>query len=237
MTEPLYKDRKFKSWTVNNLAQILCEEWADLNPTLLKDRDSYGKKVTSITFQGEVNVTLDIMKQRYPKEGSLQVVFPLSLSPKLDDLSTHVLNTFDFSHFVGCSSKLGSQSFFTIGKTEPWEGSIFQQTAQVGHSIIEVMRSFESCFNLLTKDESKVGDELFDMRSLELTQHLNRVKAYRLAEIYGHPEKLDEAIAAIKKGLKTNDSARRQVENFYGRKLSGDTDWLYTNDILERLLG
>ena len=99
------------------------------------------------------------------------------------------------------------------------------------------MLKFESCFEILIKDESKIENEIFDMRPLGQTQHLNRVKAYRLAEIYGHPEKLDEAIDAIKRGLMTNDFACRQVENFYQKRLSNKEDWLYTNDMLERLRG
>lgn len=237
MAESLYKDKKFKSWSISHLAETLCDEWSDLRPRLIKNRTSYGKKVTSILFDGEVNVMLDIMKQRHSKEDNLQVVFGLSLSPNPDDLSIHVLNTFDFSHFVGLSPKLAGRSYFTIENSEPWKGSIFQQTAQVGYSVIKSMLTFESCFNLLVQDESTVGDEIFDMRPLGQTQHLNRVKAYRLAEVYGHNDKLEVAIVKIKEGLENNSFARRQVEDFYEKISSGNEDWLYTNDMLERLHG
>lgn len=233
MTETLYKDRRFKSWTVNNLAETLCEEWADLYPTLIKDRKSFGRKVTSVAFHGEVNITLNIMKQRYPKDGILQVVFELSLSPKMDDLTTYVLNGFDFSHFVSLSSKLSGSNFFTIGKTETWEGSVFQQTAQVGRSIIETMLTFESCFNLLIQDESKVRGEIFDMR--KTNQQLMHVKAYSFANVYGHREKLDDAVVAIKRSLVKDDYARSKVEKFCLAKSADGEDWLYTNELLERI--
>jgi hypothetical protein len=235
MTESLYKDRKFKSWTILRLAEVSCEEWSDLNPQLVKGRMSYGMKVTSIMFKGEVNVTLDIMRQRYPEENVLQVVFGLSLSPNPEDLTMHVLNTFDFSDFVGLSSKLSDINYFSIPKTAPWEGSVFQQTAQVSHGIIESMLSFESCFCLLTEEHPKVREEVFDMRSLEMTQHLIKAKAFRLAEIYGHPEKLDDAIAAMKRNLETNEPVRQRVERVAAIEISDTEDWLYTNNLIKRL--
>lgn len=235
MQKTLYKDRKFKSWTILRLAEVLCEEWAELNPVLIKQRIAYSSKMTSIQFKGEITVTLDIEQNRYPPENTLQVPFSLSLSPTPDSLEFHVLNTFQFGSFVGRSSKMGVKNCFDIHKTEPWEGSVFQKTAEVSKLIIEQMLEFDSCFDLLVKDKVKVGDEIFDMRELKLTQHLNRVKAYRFAEIYGHAERLDEAVDAIKKGMKKDESARRQVKEYYQKMLAGHEDWLYTKEMLERI--
>lgn len=235
MNEYLYEGKNFKTWTTNNLAEVLCEEWANLNPTLLLDRKSFGRKVTSITFKDEVRVTLNIMKQRYSDTDKLQVVFELSLSPEIDDLKTHILNTLDFSDFIGTSSSITGELFFTIGKKESWNGSMFQETARIGKLVIEAMLKFETCFSLLIEDETKLGNETFDMRPLEQTQHLNRVKAYRLAEIYGHPEKLDQAVAMIKRGLPSNEFARNQIETVYQRLLAGKEDLHYTKDMIERI--
>jgi len=62
-----HKDRAYAKWTINKVAEVLCDEWKDLNPKLDKDIFVYEKKVTQISFKGEVNVALMLMKQRFPR--------------------------------------------------------------------------------------------------------------------------------------------------------------------------
>jgi hypothetical protein len=233
--ESLYEGKKFTSWTINKVAEVLCDEWNTLNPKLENDVLIYDKKTTLISFKGEVNVALEITRQRFPKKDLLEMYFETSLSPIPYDLSTHVLNTLDMAIFMKRFPELGGKHFFTIAKVEPWNGSLFSKTAQAMRSVIEAMLNFESCFHLLLDDEYEVNDVRLDMKSASITHHLNQVKAYRLAEIYGHPEKLDEAIRAIKSFAQTDELSQRRLGQLCESRSLGGMDWLYTPEMIERL--
>jgi len=233
--KPLYRDKKFTKWTIERVAEALCGEWRVLRPELEKGAVVYDKKSTQISFKGEVNVALDIIKQRYPEKDFVQMYFGLSLSPVPNELKTHVLNTLDMALFVGLFPELSSGHFFTIAKTEPWDGSLFSVTAQAMRSIIEILLRFESCFHLLLDDEYEIGGTKLDSKSLSLTHHLNQVKAYRLAEIYGHPEKLNEAVEAIKRFAAIDELSGQRVAALCAKKPQDAANWLYTTGLLERL--
>lgn len=233
--QPLYEGRNFTSWNIAKVSEVLCEEWKHLGPVLQKDVDIYGKKEIQISFRGEVSVALEVGKQRFPDKDSVQMYFRLSLSPVPYDLKTHVLNTLDMALFVGLFPQFSGKHFFTIAKTEPWQGSLFSDAAQMMALLINEMRNFESCFHLLLDDEYSVDDIRLDSASLSLSHHLNQVKAYRLAEIYDHPEKLDEAVLAIKRFAVIDEPTQRRLEQLRAAKSAGGMDWLYTHDLLERL--
>lgn len=232
---PLYKDKKVTNWTINRVAEVLYSEWKTLNPQLEKNVAIYGKKTTLISFNGEVNVALEITKQRFPEKDFLEMYFEISLSPILYDLNTHVLNTLDMGVFIEIFPELKDERCFTLAKSEPWNGSLFAKAAQVMRTIIEIMLNFESCFHFLLDDEYKLNGSKLDSKSLSLTHHLNQVKAYRLAEIYGHPEKLDEAIKAIKRYAQIDELSHQRLEKLCTAKSAGGMDWLYTPEMIERL--
>lgn len=233
--ETLYPDKKFSSWNINRIAEVLCDEWSSLNPELQKDVVIYDKKSTLISFKGEVNVTLEITKQRHPEKDLVQMYFGLSLSPTPYNVKTHVLNTIDMALFMGLFPELSDKHFFTIAKTEPWDGSLFSKSAKAMELVIKALLGFESCFHLLLDDEYEVGGVKLKSSSLSLSHHLNQVKAYRLAEIYGHPERLDEAIDAIKRFAKTDKLSQQRLDKLCETKSPGGMDWLYTGEMLGRL--
>jgi len=236
MSSPLYSDKKFTSWTIKRVAEALCDEWMSLNPKLEHDTGTaYSAKSTRISFKGEVQVTLDITRDKYPSKDSIEIVILLSLSPDPNDLSMHVLNTLNIGMFLDCLSDLTGKRLFSIKKDELWEGSILQTAARRGLPIIGSMLHFESCFHLLLDDEYEIGGTKLDSKSLSLTHHLNQVKAYRLAEIYGHPEKLDEAIKAIKRFATTDELSQQRLDKLCATKSPGGMNWLYTTEMLERL--
>ncbi|HSW65686.1 MAG TPA: hypothetical protein VLI54_00925 [Bacillota bacterium] len=231
----LYEGKKITSWSLDRVAEVLCEEWSVLSPELEKGVSIYGKKTTQITFKGEVHVALELTRQKYPDKDSIAMYIGLSLSPLPYDLKTHVLNTLDMGMFMQLFPQLHGKHFFTIAKSEPWKGSLFSTAAQALQSVVRVMLNFESCFHLLLDDEYHVGGVRLASSSLSLTHHLNQVKAYRLAEIYGYPEKLDEAVQAIKGYAQTDELSQQRLDKMCAAKSAGGMGWLYTPEILERL--
>ncbi|HYH75618.1 MAG TPA: hypothetical protein VD735_06715 [Candidatus Saccharimonadales bacterium] len=97
------------------------------------------------------------------------------------------------------------------------------------------MLNFESCFHLLLDDEYEFADTKINSTNLSLTHHLNQVKAYRLAEIYGHVEKLDEAVKAIKDFAHKDELSRRRLDQLRQAGSAEGMNWLYTPELLERL--
>lgn len=233
---PLYKDKKFTSWSIKRVAEALSEEWGALHPIIEHGvMTTYSSTLTRISFKGEINIAVDIAKDKYPAHDSVEIVLLLRLSPNPNDLSTHVLNTLNLGTFLDALPQVTGQKLFSIKKDEPWEGSVLQATAQRAKPIIETMLTFESCFHLLLDDEYEVDGAKLDSKSLGLTHHLNQVKAYRLAEIYGHLEKLDEAIRAIKDYAESDELSRQRIDKLCVAKSPGGMDWLYTPEIIERL--
>ena len=102
-------------------------------------------------------------------------------------------------------------------------------------SVIETMLLFESCFHLLLDDEYVINGTKLDMTHLSLMHHLNQVKAYRLAEIYGHPEKLNEAVEAIKRFAAIDELSGKRLEALLTKKTQDAANWLYTKELIERL--
>lgn len=232
----LYKGRKITGWTIKRVAEVLSSEWELLGPDLKPDAmTAYSHKSTQISFEGAVKVTLGFVRDKYPPSDSVGIADTLSFNPNPSDLSMHVLNTLNLGMFLGLFPELTDKKLFIIKKEEPWEGSVMQIIARRGMPLIETMLKFESCFHLLLDDEYEIDGVRLDSKSLSLTHHLNQVKAYRLAEIYGHPEKLDEAIEAIKKFAEIDELSRQRLDKLCSTKSAGGMDWLYTQEMIERL--
>ncbi len=231
----LYSDRKFSTWTVGRIAEVLSEEWYDLNPTLSQNTRVYGKKTALISFNGSVIVSLDVGSQPYAKPGRLDIGVGLSLSPNSWKLETHALNTFDFGMYIGLFSQLANSNFFSITKNQPWKDSSFSAVVDAGRMLIAYLQDFDSCFDFLTKDRNVIVGTILDTGSLGTTYHLNCVKAYHLAKAYNHPEKLDEAIKAIRKSAGANDFTRQRLERICQTKDARGLSWLYTPEIIESL--
>ena len=228
----LYKDRKISSWTVSALTEVLTEEWSCLNPIVTKGV-FYSKKGTILTFSGEVNIAIEVIKEPHAPEGEMHNALSLSLSPVPFSIETHVLNTFDFHYFMRALPEFSGKRVFMIGKHETWEGSIFSQVTAIVGSIIEEMLNFNRCFDLLTKDTFLVAGKKFDTTNDGFQQYLSRIKAYRLAEIYEHPEKLEDALNAIQESIETNGMAH---DNFKRVCESGGVgSWLYTPEMVNRI--
>lgn len=235
MSQTLYKDEKFTVWTFNKVTEALCDEWQPLKPTLQPNTlTAYSYKATRISFEGNVNVTLDITKDRLMSKDHIEIAVLLSLSPDPNSLETHVLNTFSLGEFMHFP-QLSGRKIFTIRKDEPWENSTLAFTARLGLQVIQAMLNFESCFHLLLDDEYEINGTKLDMRSMSISHHLNQVKAYRLAEIYGHPEKLDEAIAAIKTFAQQDELTMERLENLRSHVPDEASNWLYTKEFLKKL--
>jgi len=231
----LYEGKKFTSWTLDRLAEVIFEEWKDLDPKLEKGIIAYEKKVTQISFKGEVNVALKIMSRRSSEKDLVQLYFVTSLSPIPNDLSTHALNTLDMGMIINLFPELEGKDCFSIGKTEPWEGSLFSQATKTMYSVVRTMLKFDSCFHLLLDNDYIIDDTKISSKKLSLTHHLNQVKAYRLAETYGHPEKFDEAIDAIKKFALTDVSSSPFLQHLVfstcqrsWRETSGVSRWTHS---------
>lgn len=235
MNSSLYEGKNFTSWTVARIAEVICEELQDLGPTLEKNAVVYDKKATLITFSGEVTVALELANQRFPDKDVAQIYVGLSLSPKPYSLDTHVLNTLDMGALLGAFPELDGKHFFAIRKQEPWGGSLLAKAVRAMHSLVQAMLTFESCFHLLLDDEYTLKGERLDMKRLSFTHHLYQVTAYRLAEIYGHPEKLDEAAAAITRFAAGHRLSADRLEDLRAKEPKDAADWLYTPELLERL--
>lgn len=235
MNPSLYEGKKIASWTLAKIAEALCDQLNTFDPVLEKDAVVYGKKTIQITFRGEISVALDLTKQRFPNADSVQMYIGMSLSPNPYSPDTHVLNTLDMAVFLGLFPELKGKHFFTIQKTEPWDGSSLSKAAQAMRGLIESMLQFESCFHLLLDDEYTIQGTRLDSKELSITHHLNQVKAYRLAEIYGHPEKLDEAIEAIKKFAAHDQMSKERLEDLRAKNPEDAANWLYTQKMLEKL--
>lgn len=237
MNSLLYKDKKFRTWNIDRLAEALCEEWRVLKPELtIGKKTAYGYRATRISFSGEVRVTIDMSNSKVLDAGYVSPLFNLSLSPDPDDRSFHVLNTFQFMDFMELFPELSDRkTLFVIGKNEPWANSHFERSAQLGLLMVEILLNFNTCFDFLTNNTYEISGELLDTRKLLAGQYLNRVKAYRLAENYGHPERLEEAINAIRGSAKVNDVARQNLDKLCVTKSPGSATWLYTPEMIERL--
>ncbi len=234
--EQIYRDKKFTAWNISRVMEALSNEWESLHPIFEPGaKTAYSHKSNRISFKGEINVTLDFIKDTYPAKNYIQITDPLSLSPNPNDLNTHVLNTLNLGMFLGGFPELAGSKLFVIRKDEPWEGSFIQTVAQRGRQVIEKMLKFETCFHLLLDDEYEVGGIKLNSKALSLTYHLNQVKAYRLAEIYGHPEKLDEAIEVIKRFARLDEITNERLIVLYAKDPKNDANWLYTTEFLERL--
>jgi hypothetical protein len=237
MNKLLYKDRKFKAWNIERLAEVLCEEWAALNPELiLNKKTAYGFRASRISFPGSVHVTVDVSNSKNPEAEYVTPLFNLSLSPDPDDLSTHVLNTFQLSDFIQLFPELsGRKTVFVIGKSEPWVSSNFAQAVQLGLPLLEVLSDFDTCFDFLISKTYKIADDILDTEKLSIGQYLNRVKAYRLAQIYGHLERLNEAVDAIHTSADTNDRAKQDLDRLCAARSPGNASWLYTSEMINAL--
>lgn len=233
--ESLHVSKKFTSWTIDRVAEVIYNEWGMFNPKLQKAVVVYGKKVTQISFKRDVGVALEVGRQRYSDKDSVQMYFGLSLSPLPYNFKTHVLNTFDLADFVGLFPNLSGKHFFSIPKTELWNNSLLSEAAQAMYLVIKTMLDFESCFHLLLDDKYEIDGTKLDARSLSITHHLNQVKAYRLAEIYGHPEKLDEAVEAIKRFARIDELSKERLETMCAQNPQDASNWLYTTELLEKL--
>ena len=237
MNSVLYENKSFKTWDVSRLADVLCDEWSSLAPELtLSKKTAYGFKATRISFNGEVRVTIDMSKPKIARAGYITPLFNLSLSPDPDDLSFHVLNTFQLMNFMKLFPEIsGNNPPFIIGKDEPWVASGFAKAASLGLPLIKELLQFNSCFGFLTSDTYEISGQVLDMKNLGIDQYLNRVKAYRMAQIYDHPERLEEAIDAIRKSAKNNDMAKKDLDRICNNKSAGSASWLYTKEMIERL--
>lgn len=231
----LYDAKKVTSWTVDRVSEVLTLEWHDLNPNLQLGVKSYGAKVAQISFEGQVHVALHITQQRFAEKDVVAMDYGFSLSPKPYDIDTHVLNTFDMGAFIGLFPQYSGTNSFTIAKKEQWVTSRFANVANSMHALIEVLLSFDSCFDLLTSDLYEVDGVTLDLKSLSLTHHLHMVKAYRLAEIYGHPEKCQEAVRAILAFAQTDQLTHERLESLRQKDPKKDANWLYSEKLLEKL--
>lgn len=234
---PLFAGKKFTSWNIKRVAEALCEEWRALGPAFEPDaKTAYSSTLPRISFQGEIRVTIDIAKGKYPAKDFVEIVPLLRLSPDPNDRAFHVLNTLSLGLFMDCLVRApGPDVPFTIQKQEPWQGSALQASARVMQGIIQALLTFETCFHLLLDDTYEINDVILDSKSLGLAHHLNQVKAYRLAEIYGHPEKLDEAVTAIKRYAQDDTLSGQRLDKLCTDQSAGGMDWLYTSEILRRL--
>jgi len=160
----------------------------------------------------------------------------LSLSPDPDNFELHVLNTFQFSDFMALLPELADKkTLFVIGVNESWTNSHFARAAHLGIPMVETLLKFETCFEFLTSDTYKVAGEILDTSKLHMGQYLNRVKAYRMAEIYKHPEKYEEAVKAIRNAANNNEMAKRDLDRVCAAKSPGSAAWLYSPRLITAL--
>lgn len=231
----LYNNEKFTTWTLNHIAEVLYEEWSDMHPTLAKDAEVYGRNVTNISFEDEVSVSLALSRQPYPQPGHLDLGIGMSLSPKSWDAKTHVLNTFDIADFLGLFPQLGNEKFLSIPKTCPWGDSYFPEVARASRSLLKVLLKFDACFELLTNNTYSISGDILNTKKLDLTYHLNCIKAYHLAKVYNHPERFDEAIKAIRDSASVSEFATKRLKEFCATHDPGGLEWLYSLEMIERL--
>jgi len=237
VTDLVYEGKKFKTWNVARLAEALSEDWHDLNPELtVNKKTAYGYKAMRISFPSSLRVTIDMSNTKIPDESRVSPLLNLSLSPDPDDINMHVLNTFQLADFMSLFPELSDRkTLFVIGVNEPWIGSHFARAAYLCQSLIKVLSTFDTCFDFLISDTYTIAGIVLDTKSLHMGQYLNRVKAYRLAEIYGHNEKLDQAAEAICASARQNDMAKRDLDRICATKSPGSASWLYTQDMIDDL--
>lgn len=235
MEVKLYKDKPFKAWTKGKLQEVILEQWSFLRPVIEKEAEVYSTKSTIFIFSGDVTVAVELVKEPHSPSTELHTALSLSLSPKPFNISTHVLNTFDFGYFINSLPEYSDVKVFNIGKEEPWSGSTYSSVIDICGSLIEAMLDFDTCFDILTRDTFVVKGRSFDTRRNGFTQFLTRVKAYRFAEIYNRADKLDAALEAIQLSVETNDMAREKIQEILNKKDIRGLDWLYTPELVEAL--
>lgn len=217
---------------------MLLKEWDYLGPTVVKNSPhyGYGKKSTLIVFdKGEITVSIELVKEPHAPKGTVHYVVSLSLSPEPFELKTHPLNTLNFNYFMAIAKCFNGQRAFGIGIYDAWEGSTFAEAVAITGHIIEELQSFSSCFAILTKSRFKIGKYRFDTKNYIFDQYFTRVKAYNLAEVYGHTEVLQNAYVFIRASVPNNRIAEKDVMEIVRNYEHSGRGWLYPPSLVERL--
>jgi hypothetical protein len=231
----MHKDKSLPSWTIGKLRQVISEEWKYLYSADTVKKISSNTHPRIFVFPGEVTVSVELIREPYAPADEIHTSLSLSLSPLPFDDSTHVLNTFDMGYFIGSSSVFHTARALDIRKNEAWSDSEYSRAIGLCGKLIDAMKDFDTCFDMLTKSTFDIEDIHFDTTREGLTQFLTRVKAYRFAEIYNRTDKLESAISAIEKSARTDELSRKRIIELCNNGFSSEQSWLYTDELIDRL--